>query len=94
MHIIPFNRTTRPACVVKGEFGTEFGSIKQLKSGRYQARYTGLGRNKYAAPNTFPDKLEALAWLGNVRKEIDLNVWESQAVKQAVERVSHRRGDS
>lgn len=65
--------------------GTEFGSFRKLKSGRYQARYTGLDGNRYSAPRTFPDKLEALAWLANVRKEIDLGVWEPPAVKKVVQ---------
>lgn len=52
-----------------------FGSLRLLKSGRYQARYTAPDGKRYSS--TFPDKLSALAWLAENKKAIDLGAWES-----------------
>ena len=59
-----------------------WGSTRKLPSGRIQARYLGPDGKTYKAPNTFPDKLSALAWLGDVRKTIDLGSWEPPALKK------------
>ena len=52
-----------------------FGSIRQLKSGRFQARYAGPDGNRHKARKTFPDRLLALGWSSEIRKEIDLGTW-------------------
>lgn len=54
----------------------KFGSTRRLKSGRFQARYTGPDGKRYKADSTFPDELAALGWLASVRKVIDLGTWE------------------
>lgn len=54
-----------------------WGSTRKLPSGRVQARYLGPDGKTHKAPDTFPDKLSALAWLAEVRRSIDLGVWES-----------------
>ena len=45
-----------------------FGSIRRLKSGRYQARYYGPDLQIHAAPQTFLAKMDAEAWLVAERK--------------------------
>lgn len=53
-----------------------WGSTRCLPSKRWQASYLAPDGNRYKAPGTFPDRLEALAWLAGVRKSIDLGTWE------------------
>ncbi|CAM3129860.1 site-specific recombinase XerD [Williamsia muralis] len=52
-----------------------FGNIRRLPSGRYQARYTGPDGAEHKAPQTFGAKIDAEAWLGDRRREIDRNLW-------------------
>ncbi|AJF93876.2 hypothetical protein A4R63_08170 [Corynebacterium pseudotuberculosis] len=52
-----------------------FGSVRQLRSGRFQARYTAPDGNRYKAEDTFPDELAAFGWLAEVRRSIDLGTW-------------------
>ena len=40
-----------------------FGSVRQLPSGRWQARYSTDGELLRTAPNTFRTKTDALLWL-------------------------------
>lgn len=47
-----------------------FGSVRQLPSGRFQARYTHEGAERKASV-TFPDKESAERWLRTRRTEID-----------------------
>lgn len=69
-----------------GTYGTDmarnkWGSTRKLSSGRYQARYTGPDGNTYKGPHTFKDELDALGWLANERKKIDLDAWEPPAAQ-------------
>ena len=41
----------------------QFGSIRQLPSGRWQARYRDIDGELVAAPTTFPTKGDAGSWL-------------------------------
>lgn len=52
-----------------------WGSLRQLPSGRIQARYTAPDGLIYKAPHTFKDELAASAWLDSERKAIDLETW-------------------
>lgn len=52
-----------------------FGSVRQLKSGRYQARYTGPDGLTYNAPVTFDTKGDAEAWLSIRHSEILRGAW-------------------
>ena len=45
----------------------QFGSIRALPSGRYQARYTGPGGVVRKAPVTFDARIDAEAWLARQR---------------------------
>lgn len=53
----------------------KFGRIRQFKSGRWQASYTGPDNNVYIAPKTFDAKVDAEAWLTDRRREIDRELW-------------------
>lgn len=53
----------------------KFGRIRQFKSGRWQASYTGPDANVYIAPRTFDAKVDAEAWLTDRRREIDRELW-------------------
>ncbi|WP_349269137.1 Putative prophage phiRv2 integrase [Mycolicibacterium parafortuitum] len=53
----------------------KFGRIRQFKSGRWQASYTGPDANVYIAPKTFDAKVDAEAWLTGRRREIDRELW-------------------
>jgi Phage integrase SAM-like domain len=47
----------------------QFGTIRRLPSGRYQARYWNLGE-QVSAGTTFPTKTEARAWLSSVETDL------------------------
>lgn len=40
-----------------------FGQVQRMRSGRYQARYTGPDGGRHTAPSTFDAKDDAIAWL-------------------------------
>lgn len=56
-----------------------FGSIRQLPSGRWQARYSTSAGKTITAPRTFAAKLHAEAWLADRRREIDTQLWNPAA---------------
>ncbi|MDH4074880.1 MAG: site-specific integrase [Acidimicrobiia bacterium] len=51
-----------------------FGNIRQLPSGRYQARYWRLGK-QVAADTTFASKTDARRWLATVEADMIRGVW-------------------
>ncbi|MCH5645362.1 site-specific integrase [Gordonia sp. ABSL49_1] len=53
----------------------EFGAIRKLPSGRFQAHYIGPDAAKHYAPKTFAAKVDAEAWLTDRRREIDKKLW-------------------
>ena len=53
----------------------QFGTVSQLPSGRWRARYTGPDGKKHSAATTFPESDDAYAWLSNERKIIDRGDW-------------------
>ncbi|MFG3010093.1 tyrosine-type recombinase/integrase [Streptomyces cinerochromogenes] len=53
----------------------EFGTVRQLPSGRWQARYLGPDGQRHKAPETFDSKTEAQDWLNLVRADIERNHW-------------------
>ncbi len=59
-----------------------FGSIRQLPSGRWQARYATPFGVTIAAPKTFAAKLHAEAWLAHRKREIDAQLWNPHAVSR------------
>ncbi|MTD56877.1 tyrosine-type recombinase/integrase [Amycolatopsis pithecellobii] len=52
-----------------------FGSVRQRKSGRWQARYIGPDGLVHVAPHTFPGKRDAEQWLSVVEAEIIRGDW-------------------
>ncbi|WP_435600184.1 tyrosine-type recombinase/integrase [Streptomyces sp. C10-9-1] len=74
----------------------EFGTVRQLPSGRWQARYWAPDGARRVAPETFETKTDAQDWLTLTKADIQRNVWvdpevgavnfEEYAVKWVVER--------
>ena len=61
-----------------------FGQVLQMRSGRYQARYTGPDGNRHTAPTTFDAKDDAIAWLRAERPLVeDPETWEPPKVRLA-----------
>jgi hypothetical protein len=52
-----------------------FGRVRQLPSGRWQARYTGPDGTDRPAPQTFARKRDAEAWLTRTEAEILAGSW-------------------
>ena len=55
--------------------GRQFGNIRKLPSGRYQARYRGPDGQMRGAPNTFERKTEASRWLSLKEAEVSKGEW-------------------
>lgn len=53
----------------------EFGRIRQLPSGRYQARYPGADGVLRPAPHTFARKKDAADWLAEIQTELRRDEW-------------------
>ncbi|AYC39775.1 tyrosine-type recombinase/integrase [Streptomyces griseorubiginosus] len=53
----------------------EFGTVRKLPSGRWQARYIGPDGQRYTAPETFETRSDAQDWLNLVRADIERNTW-------------------
>jgi len=51
-----------------------FGSVRKLPSGRYQASYWHEG-GRHTAPDTFPAKADALAYLATVETDLRRGAW-------------------
>lgn len=52
-----------------------FGRVRQLPSGRFQARYQGPDGRQHAAPHTFEREKDAEQWLSVVETDILRNDW-------------------
>ncbi|GHJ40488.1 site-specific integrase [Streptomyces sp. TS71-3] len=53
----------------------EFGTVRKLASGRWQARYIGPDGERYSAPETFETRSDAQDWLNLTRADIERNHW-------------------
>ena len=58
-----------------GSKGRQFGNIRKLPSGRYQARYRGPDGQLRPAPVTFERKTGASRWLSLKEAEISKGEW-------------------
>lgn len=56
-------------------FKAAWGSVRQLSSGRWQARYQ-IGHVRYLAPVTFRTRREAEAFLASTRSDLDRGTWQ------------------
>ena len=52
-----------------------FGSLRQLPSGQWQARYTATNGRKHPAPHTFERKGDATRWLTQMAAEVSRGDW-------------------
>jgi hypothetical protein len=57
----------------------QFGAIRKLRSGRYQARYRGPDGVMRPAPETFQRKQDAAVWLSSIEAEITAGTWRDPA---------------
>lgn len=53
----------------------QFGQLRQLPSGRWQAAYTGPDGNRHKAPRTYAVEDDAIGWLNGERRKIELDTW-------------------
>src|SRR3954449_9677123 len=53
----------------------QFGNVRQLPSGRWQARFTGPDGRLHGAPNTFRTKADANRWLAKTETELSSGQW-------------------
>lgn len=60
-----------------------FGAIRELPSGRFQARYLGPDNIQYKAPVTFDTYTDADTWLSGVRADITRGVWVNPSARKA-----------
>lgn len=56
------------------------GRVRQLPSGRWQARFTGPDGRSRPAPQTFDTKLDASAWLAIQHEDVEADRWQPPAV--------------
>jgi integrase len=54
-----------------------FGNVRELKSGRHQARYRAPDGQIYKAEQTFPRKADANAWLATVQADMVRGSWKA-----------------
>lgn len=53
----------------------QFGSVRRLPSGRWQARYEVEGGRSVTAPRTFQSKAEASRWLSSIEADQARGLW-------------------
>lgn len=69
----------------------DFGYIRKLPSGRYQASYTGPDLARHKAPVTFEVKDSAIVWLHNEKKLIDRAATDNERWLSPTERAEEAR---
>jgi|SRR5690625_170132 len=68
-----------------------FGRLRQFRSGRWKAGYTGPDGRLYEAPATFAAKVDAEAWLTDRRREIDRELWSPPASDEQKKTATRRK---
>lgn len=68
-----------------------FGRLRQFRSGRWKASYTGPDGRLYDAPDTFAAKVDAEAWLTDRRREIDRELWSPPATTEQKKAATARK---
>jgi integrase len=53
----------------------EYGSLRHLPSGRWQARYPGSDGRLRPAPQTFPSRQAAAGWLASLQTDLARGAW-------------------
>jgi integrase len=69
-----------------------FGRLRQFRSGRWKASYTGPDGLLYEAPRTFDAREDAEAWLTDRRRETDRELWSPPAT--AEQKRAKRKADT
>lgn len=72
----------------KGSDRRGFGRLRQERSGRWSAAYTGPDAQVHRAPATFEYKDGAIGWLSAERKLIDLDAWTAPEDRISTKKVS------
>lgn len=68
-----------------------FGTVRQLPSGRWQARYRDLSGTQQAAPTTFATKAAGNRWLARAQADMDRGEWLApSAGSETLERYAER----
>src|ERR1700694_638687 len=68
-----------------------FGRLRQFRSGRWKASYTGPDGKLYEAQHTFAAKIDAEAWLTDRRREIDRELWSPPASTEQTKEAGQRK---
>jgi integrase len=68
-----------------------FGRLRQFRSGRWKASYTGPNGKLYEAEHTFAAKIDAEAWLTDRRREIDRELWSPPASTEQKREAAQRK---
>ena len=68
-----------------------FGRLRQFRSGRWKASYTGPDGKLYEAPQTFGAKVDAEAWLTDRRREIDRELWSPPSTAEQKKAAASRK---
>ncbi len=53
----------------------QFGNVRRLRSGRWQARFRGIDGRMVSAPHTFKTKGDAARWLASVEADKARGIW-------------------
>ncbi len=69
-----------------------FGNVRQLPSGRWQARYTGANEVVHKAPETFANRADAQAWLDQIYDPVTPRSYRDEVIA-ALARVLHAAVD-
>jgi integrase len=83
MYVVHMLRKTPHNGPTKGASRRGFGRLRQERSGRWAAAYTGPDAVLYRAPQTFDAKDDATAWLSAERRMVDLGDWVSPTTRKA-----------
>lgn len=60
----------------------QFGKIRQLRSGKFQASFIGPDGRRQTAPHTFVRKGDASRWLSKVESDLSRGAWRNEAIGQ------------
>ena len=72
----PFSYVRRRAVREDAVSRREFGAVRRLPSGRWQAKYRHPRTNQFiVAPNTFALKGDATRWLAGIQRDIESGTW-------------------
>lgn len=64
-----------------------FGQLTKMRSGRWQARYTGPDRALHTPGGTFTRKADAAAWLVDERRHVESGAWTSPKARREAAQV-------